>query len=248
MATVQRALGGATAVFLNGACGDVNPAWIEQDHPEAERVGNIVGAEATRRLLELRPLGNPHKVWNIRWDELLDNPVRSGELVASPSIKVVSKNVPLQLRQLGAPDTYEARLADLEKQRLALSDGDLEGRRRVTEQVTRFRTERLVAQRLRPSEVPHLADAEVQVIRLGAGCAIVGLPGEFFVETAAAIQSELGIAHLLVACYANHYIGYLVPQHAFDEGGYEPGVAVVDETAEETVRLAAIDLLREAMR
>jgi hypothetical protein len=51
--------------------------------------------------------------------------------------------------------------------------------------------------------------------------------------------------HLLVACYANHYVGYLVPRHSFDEGGYEPGVAMLGETAEETLRLAAIDLLRE---
>ena len=53
------------------------------------------------------------------------------------------------------------------------------------------------------------------------------------------------LRHLLVACYANHYVGYLVPRHAFDEGGYEPGVTMLDETAEETVRAAAIDLVRE---
>ena len=43
--------------------------------------------------------------------------------------------------------------------------------------------------------------------------------------------------HLLVACYANHYVGYVVPKHEFDAGGYEAGVSVLDETAEETLRL-----------
>jgi len=65
-------VGDAPSLFFNGACGDVNPAWIEQDYHEARRVGSIVGAEAARRMLELRPLGTRHKVWNIRWDELTD--------------------------------------------------------------------------------------------------------------------------------------------------------------------------------
>ncbi len=248
MAAVQRALGGATPLFVNGACGDVNPAWIEQEHVEAERVGSIVGAEASRRLLELRPLANQHKVWNIRWDELLDKPVTSGALISSPSVKVLSQDVSVPLRALVPRETYDARLAHLEEERQGLRDDDVAGRRRVMEQITRFRTERIVAERLRPSDAQHLARAEVQVIRLGPGCAILGLPGEFFVETASAIQEAVAIPHLLVACYANHYMGYLVPRHAFDDGGYEPGVAVVDETAEETVRLAAIDLVRRAMR
>src|SRR5205085_2179573 len=70
VATVKRIVGEAPIVFLNGACGDVNSAWIEQRYDEAERVGSIVGAEAGRRIAELRPLGAPQKVWNIRWDEL----------------------------------------------------------------------------------------------------------------------------------------------------------------------------------
>ncbi len=90
-----------------------------------------------------------------------------------------------------------------------------------------------------------MSSPEVQAIALGDGCVILGLPGEFFVETGRAIQEAAGIAHLLVACYANHYIGYLVPKDAFAAGGYEAGVTMLDETAEETLRLAAIDLVRE---
>ena len=67
--------------------------------------------------------------------------------------------------------------------------------------------------------------------------------GEFFVETAQAIQAEAGLQHLIIACYANHHIFYVVPRHEFERGGYEPGVAMLDETAEETLRQAAVDLL-----
>ena len=38
---------------------------------------------------------------------------------------------------------------------------------------------------------------------------------------------------------------YVVPRHEFERGGYEPGVAILDEDAEEEFRGVAIDLLRE---
>jgi hypothetical protein len=242
---VQQVLGDAPALFLNGACGDVNPAWIEQRHDEAHRIGSIVGAEAARRLQELRPLGAQQKVWTIRWDELSDKPVTSGELIAAPHIRVLSRNVAVPLRRLEPPATYDAWMADLESQQLEVRDGDIEGMRRVVEQIVRLRTERTVAERLGPSETQHFAHPEVQAIALGGGCAVLGLPGEFFAETGQAIRAAAGLPHLVTACYANHYIGYLVPAHSFAEGGYEPGVTMLDETAEETLRLAAIDLLHD---
>jgi hypothetical protein len=41
---------------------------------------------------------------------------------------------------------------------------------------------------------------------------------------------------------------YVVPHHAFDEGGYEPGVAVLERSAEATFRTASLQLLREVAR
>lgn len=241
--TVRGIVGDAPALFFNGACGDVNPAWIEQDYHEAERVGSIVGAEAARRLQELRPLGAQHKVWNIRWEELTDKAVTSGDLI-EPRLRVASRTVALRLRQLDAPEVYDRRLADIERQRASLSAGDVESRRRLMEQTTQWRGERGVAARLRPGG-PHYLRPEIQAISLGDGCAILGLPGEFFVETAQRIQAAAGLRHLVIACYANHHVYYVVPRHEFARGGYEPGVAMLDEDAEEAVRTAAIDLLGE---
>jgi hypothetical protein len=133
----------------------------------------------------------------------------------------------------------------LERRRLALAPDDREGLRRVMEQVTRFRTEIGVAERIQVGDEPRYVHPEVQALAFGDGCALLGLPGECFVETGRAIQDAASIANLLVACYANHYIGYLVPKHAFAAGGYETGVTMLDESAEETLRLAAIDLLRD---
>jgi hypothetical protein len=38
---------------------------------------------------------------------------------------------------------------------------------------------------------------------------------------------------------------YIVPREAFAEGGYEPGVSILDEDAEEAFRAVAVDLARD---
>lgn len=114
------------------------------------------------------------------------------------------------------------------------------------ERQTQLVAERGVAARLRPGG-PHFIAPEIQAIRLGEGCAILGLPGEFFVETAQAIQAAAGIRHLLIACYANHYIYYVVPAHEYARGGYETGTTMLTEDAEAAVRTEALSLLREVM-
>jgi hypothetical protein len=86
---------------------------------------------------------------------------------------------------------------------------------------------------------------EVQAISLGGDVAIAGLPGECFVETAAAIRSESGVRHLMVSCYTNHHVYYIVPREAFALGGYEPGVSVLDGDAEEAIQTATIGLLKD---
>lgn len=63
--------------------------------------------------------------------------------------------------------------------------------------------------------------AEIQVLRIGE-VAIVGLPGEFFVEFGLAIKRASPARITLVAGLANGSTGYVPTAEAFDEGGYEP--------------------------
>ena len=48
---------GAGVVYLNGACGDVNPAWMEQGFPSVDRAGQVVGGQALRLIADLRATG-----------------------------------------------------------------------------------------------------------------------------------------------------------------------------------------------
>jgi len=246
-ATVKKVLGDAPVLFLNGACGDVNPSWIEQRFDEAERVGSIVGAEAARRLQELRPLGARQQTWNIRWDELTEKQVTTGRLIGEPRIRVASRTVDVPMRQLEPPETYDARIAEVRAQLGASDAADLAGRRALMAQLTRLQGERGVAARRREG-VPRFLHPEIMALSLGAGQAVLGLPGEFFAETARRLRADAALTNLAIACYTNHHVFYVVPHHAFEEGGYEAGVAVLDESAEETFRAAALDVIATATR
>ena len=139
---------------------------------------------------------------------------------------------------------YAAELAELTKQRDALAPEDVEARRSLTARISFLAPTAAIAATLRPGE-RHAMHAEVQAIAFSPDCAVLGLPGEFFAQTAHAIRRDSGIANLTVACYTNGHVFYVVPKDAWADGGYEPGVALLDDTAEELFRAAALDALRE---
>ena len=241
IAAVRKLVGDAPALFLNGACANTNPAWTEQTFAEAERVGSIVGAEAARRLLELRPLGSPLRAWNIRWDELIDRPITTGVLIGEPRLTVASRDVEVRLRRLDEPRVYDAQLTALRRELESVDPDDVQTRRSLTERMTMLAGTRGVAAQLRSGA--GTLHPEVQAIGFGGGVAILGLPGEFFVETGQAIRTAAGVPHLMISCYTNHHVMYVVPREAWPQGGYEPGVSILDEHAEEVFRSAAIDIL-----
>jgi hypothetical protein len=242
--TVEQLFPGVGALLFNGACGNVNPAWIEQHFAEAERVGKVVGAAAARLIAELRPLGRGQRAHNIRWDEHPELPVTAGELVEDVRLRVASRRVDLPVKSFLPAEEYDATVAELEAR--AKAERNVEEHRNVMAQLTRLRTERQVAQRMR-GEQGRTLHPELMAVAFGPDLALLGLPGEFFVETVAEVREQAGVRRLPVACYANHYIGYVVPAEAYDQGGYEAGVTLLAPEAEAIVRAGAIELLREVM-
>ena len=81
---------------------------------------------------------------------------------------------------------------------------------------------------------------ELQVLRISPQCVIATLPGEFFVETGRAVRRAIGLPHVLVAGYANGYVGYVPTADQFAEGGYEVGCAQFEpDTAEKVTKALA---------
>jgi hypothetical protein len=68
----------------------------------------------------------------------------------------------------------------------------------------------------------------------------VSLPGEFFVDTGAAVAAAIGVPHVLIAGYANAYAGYVPTADQFEHAGYEIGCAQFEpDTADRLTAAAA---------
>jgi neutral ceramidase len=86
----------------------------------------------------------------------------------------------------------------------------------------------------------------VSIIALG-DIAIVGIPGELFVELGLTLRRNPSFAHTLVAGYCNDLIGYIPVNNAYAEGGYEVATArVAAGTGETMVDIAVAELARMA--
>jgi Neutral/alkaline non-lysosomal ceramidase, N-terminal len=77
--------------------------------------------------------------------------------------------------------------------------------------------------------------------------AIVGIPGELFVELGLALKANPHFARTFVAGYCNDLIGYIPTRAAYPEGGYEVDTARVAPGSGETIVDTALSALA-AMR
>ena len=237
---IEQVIGGdATGIYVNGACGNINPTWMWQRFDEVHRVGSIVGARAAALSQELRPLGINHQAHNIRWDELTTKPVTAGVLLEGP-LRAATRSFEAPYRQGPDDAEMEARIAALEREELGLSG---EARREVHARLTRARNERTSLLRIR-GRGPTRPE-EVQAMRLGDGVYMLALPGEVFVETQEEIRERSGLDRLLVVTYANDYPGYFCRAEAFAQGGYEAGVSPFAPEADALLTEAALAVLEE---
>lgn len=234
--------GGAPALFFNGACGNINPAWIRQDFANVRRVGSIAGARAAALSQELRPLGLSHQGDNIRWDELTPKVV-DGEMVHG-RLRVASRTFEAPYRRGDDDATLAARLASLERDyrehEAGLSTGE---RRAAMARLTALRGERLTL--LRTRDRGPVRREEVQAFALGDNLHVVALPGEVFFETGEDIRTLSGLPNLLVIAYANDYPGYFCRAEAYEQGGYEAGVTPFAPEADRLLVEAAVAALKD---
>ncbi len=86
-------------------------------------------------------------------------------------------------------------------------------------------------------------EAEVMVFALG-GVAVVGLPGEIFVELGLEIKRRSPFKHTLIFELCNDNIGYVLTQKAFDEGGYESSSCIFQEDSGARLVETSLDLLQ----
>jgi neutral ceramidase len=95
----------------------------------------------------------------------------------------------------------------------------------------------------RIENLPEVVETWVQVLRIG-DLALVGMPGEYFVELGLDLKRRSSFGQTLILELANDSIGYLPTRRAFEEGGYEaesshflPGVG--EQLADTAMKLLA---------
>ena len=133
---------GAPCIYLNGACGDVNPTWIKQDFASVERVGRIVGGEALRAIGELQTVGVGQRAHNIRWDEFPEKAV-FGKVV-EPRLRVARREIDLAWRRFEEDEKY-ADLIEKFRAEAEATPPESDARRAAMAQLSRWQSERWAA-------------------------------------------------------------------------------------------------------
>lgn len=239
--TVERALGGV-CVYVQGACGDINPVWMRHDFAEVERVGGILGAAAARTGHELRPLGEGQWGINLSWSENTPKEPAPGTVLSKPAFAAAATTLQIPRRVRPSVEEVTREMAGLEQQIEAAGD-DITTRRSLRPRLNEMRMHRAFWLR-EPDQSSKTLDVPLQAFRLSEECAMIALPGEFFVELAREIEQAAGIKHLIVTGYANDTAGYFPTEDAFPLAGYEVGSARHAREAAGTIVAEAAKLVQ----
>lgn len=188
-------------LFVNGACGNLCPFDVydlkhrEYGYAWAERVGNVLAAEAIRV-------------------------IEKTDAIPDVKVRVASREIDLEIRPISEGQIEAARslLAQAEPRwRPGMAREEFEDyRERIYAQELLH-----VAEERRQS--PTIA-AEVQVIAIG-DAAFVSIPGEYFVEFGLEIKRRSPFLFTYIAELANGAVGYIPTRRAFEGGGYETRLA-----------------------
>lgn len=92
---------------------------------------------------------------------------------------------------------------------------------------------------------PWMLPVEVQVLRIGENSAVVGIPGEVFVELGLAIKEASPFETTLVLELTNRHIAYVPTEKAFAQGDYETINSRLAPGGGEMMVDAAIKMLNE---
>jgi neutral ceramidase len=248
---VIEALSGGRATYLQGCAGAINPVWMRHDHDEARRIGTILGAAAARVVAEALPAGRGQWAVNLSWAQDTPKEPEGAQVVAAGPLSHRSVKVKLHRRERPALPEVDAELASigatLAQEGIATGERHALLARRATLGMEHYFSQHpyVYAGRGGGPEANDEDEVEVQAIRIGRSAAIVGIPGEPFLAIADEIRRRSGLAHVLVAGYANEAIGYVPVADEFPAHGYEVGCARFTPEAADAVVNGALTALAD---
>ena len=217
---VVERLTGATFIFLQGACGDINSTIREESYEPARTLGVRLGCEVVRVWEMISP--QPVSGLEVRRREVelprfrFISPERARELEGELS---------RELERLKGSGAYKGMIewvqARLERVREALKSWES-------------------GEPLPPIKT------ELQAWRIGDEIAFAAVPGEIFNQIGLRVKLSSPFKHTFFLGYANDSIGYVPTPDAYPEGGYEVMQACrVDPQASEIIVRTCEEMLRE---
>ena len=217
-AEVERLLGG-TCLYLQGACGNINPSLMAPEWDVPLRLGRALGAEAARALMFAEPV----EALPLRFDR---------QSAGLPGL------TPRSIEQ------GERRIAEseAERERLLAQATPNAGRLWWVERV--LERTRAGVQALKTGVPLPPVEGTYAALRLGE-TALVTNPTELFCEIGVSIKQASPIKHTAVVGYTDGAIGYVPTRAAYPEGGYEVERASrVNPEAGEILQDVSLSLLR----
>ncbi len=221
---VAETVTGATAMFLQGAAGDVDPrcgiVLGDDGMDEMRRLGGELGCEAARVFLGINTLRRRKE--RVAWQSAVSVVTAWAYADAdAPSVEFLgaaSQEVRLPLRPLPSRDVAERALAAARSE----LETALAGPSSLPERLVARRRASWAELQLQAVERgdPGSVDVEVQVVRLNE-LAIVAIPGELFVEIGMGIKARSPLPFTFVSGYSNGIFFYIPTAAAFQSGGYE---------------------------
>ncbi len=222
-AAVEAALGpGVTALFTQGACGDVNPPQVRRNPRDAREVGLQLAGEVLRVAGSLLP----------------------------EEVPPVERHVQIATSQVDWAYRTDLPTKDAAERAYAAAKAQVEYLERSGASAAEVRTEankhRLVREQYELTRnVARQEEGEIQVLKIGES-AWVGVPGELFCQIGLDIKEQSPFANTYIVGYANCYQGYFPTPIAYEEGGYEVNMgrwSRFTAAAGESVQDTALELL-----
>lgn len=237
---VEENLGGQ-AIYLQGACGDINPTWSAHDWENVELNGKIVGSAALAAAYRALTLGVNRFAVNLSW--AIDTPQApvAGSVVRDSEIAVASEFITLVRKR---PEDVEEDRDEIAELDAKIKGADLALRKRLQPRLTFLKAKRYGWTNPSPRYLPGSDNLEIQAIKLSDEVVILGLPGEYLIDVATVIEKRSPFKQTLIVCYANGYFDYFPLAKDFKEHGYEVGRSIYGEGSTEQVIETALGLLQ----
>lgn len=237
---------GAKCLFLQGATGNIGPiegCTSTEPRPIYRRLGTRLGYEAVSVAMDLQTAPKQE-----RYGRTLESgaplavyeyePVGSGEV----TFRVLTRTANLPLKEFPPFEEAEAEAKQRASELLALRTSGSEDEIRWAAMLAK--RSRMRAERARRYAGQTHTPLELQAIRID-DIAIVGMPGEPFVQIGKAVKSNSPFAHTLFSGYSNVGGSYIPMAQDYPVGGYEVDVTPFTPDAAEVVIQENLALLRD---